>query len=151
MYCDLWPYVLWPLDFQIQKRIVSAETIWGNTVIFSYCISTNSFLPSIVSPFNSFRGNYSIHEVKNCHNAETIWNFPHFPLSKKTSFCGNYTRKYGIWWNVIIQIETLWLGCFLAWSNVKPSFNSKLFFLRWVALTQWRHLFSSFPPWPYLP
>ena len=32
MYCDLWPYVLWPLEFQIQKRIVSAETIWGNTV-----------------------------------------------------------------------------------------------------------------------
>ena len=32
MYCDLWPYVLWPLDFQIQKRIVSVETIWGNTV-----------------------------------------------------------------------------------------------------------------------
>ena len=32
MYCDLWSYVLWPLDFQIQKRIVSAETIWGNTV-----------------------------------------------------------------------------------------------------------------------
>ena len=28
----MWPYVLWPLDFQIQKRIVSAETIWGNTV-----------------------------------------------------------------------------------------------------------------------
>ena len=23
MYCDLWPCVLWPLDFQIQKRIVS--------------------------------------------------------------------------------------------------------------------------------
>ena len=33
MYCDIWPYVLWPLDFQIQKRIVSAETIWGNMVI----------------------------------------------------------------------------------------------------------------------
>ena len=32
MYCDLWPYVLWPLDFKIQKRIVSAETIRGNTV-----------------------------------------------------------------------------------------------------------------------
>ena len=32
MYCDLWHYVLWPLDFQIQKRIVSTETIWGNTV-----------------------------------------------------------------------------------------------------------------------
>ena len=34
MYCDFWPYVLWSLDFQIQKRIVSAETIWGNTVIY---------------------------------------------------------------------------------------------------------------------
>ena len=33
MYCDLWPYVLWPLDFQIQKRIVSAEAIWGNAVV----------------------------------------------------------------------------------------------------------------------
>ena len=32
MYFDLWPYVLWPLDFQIQKRIVSSETMWGNTV-----------------------------------------------------------------------------------------------------------------------
>ena len=32
MYCDLWPYVLWPLDFGIQIGIVSAETIWGNTV-----------------------------------------------------------------------------------------------------------------------
>jgi hypothetical protein len=27
MYCDFWPYELWPLDFQVQKRIVSAETI----------------------------------------------------------------------------------------------------------------------------
>ena len=32
MYCDLWPYVLWSLDLQIQKRLVSAETIWENTV-----------------------------------------------------------------------------------------------------------------------
>ena len=31
MYCDLSPYVRWPLDFQIQKRIVSVETIWRNT------------------------------------------------------------------------------------------------------------------------
>ena len=34
MYCDLWPYVLCPLDFQVQKRIVSAETIWENTVVY---------------------------------------------------------------------------------------------------------------------
>ena len=45
-------------------------------------------------PLNSFRSNYSIYEVKNCHNAETIWKFPHFPLSKKNSFNGNYLRKY---------------------------------------------------------
>ena len=32
MYCNIWPYVLWQLDFQIQKRIFSMETIWRNTV-----------------------------------------------------------------------------------------------------------------------
>ena len=36
-------------------------------------------------------------EVSHCHNAETIWKFPHFPLSKKNSFRGNYSRKYGTW------------------------------------------------------
>ena len=61
----------------------------------SYSISANSFLPWIVSPFNSFRGNYSIYEVKNYLNAETIWKIPHFPLLKKNSFRGNYSRKYG--------------------------------------------------------
>ena len=29
-------------------------------------------LLNIFPPFNSFRGNYLIYEVKNCHNAETI-------------------------------------------------------------------------------
>ena len=43
MYCDLWPYVLWPLDFQIQKIIVSAETIWGNTVCWFHSIFHFSF------------------------------------------------------------------------------------------------------------
>ena len=36
--------------------------------LFKYRISTNSFPPL----FNSFRCNYSIFEVKNCHNAEII-------------------------------------------------------------------------------
>jgi hypothetical protein len=53
-----------------------------------YRISANNF--------NSFRRNYSIYEVKNCPNAETIRKFPHFPLSKKNSFRGNYMRKYSI-------------------------------------------------------
>ena len=32
MYCDLWSYVLWSLDFQNKKRIVFAKIIWGDTV-----------------------------------------------------------------------------------------------------------------------
>ena len=31
-----------------------------------------SFLPSILSTFNTLHGHYSIYEVKNYHNAETI-------------------------------------------------------------------------------
>ena len=74
-----------------------------------YHISPHSFLPSIVSPFNSFRGNYSIYEVKNYHNAETIWKFLHFPLSKNNSFHGNYTRKYGISKGVFGLLWTTWV------------------------------------------
>jgi hypothetical protein len=64
-------------------------------------LTLSTVFPRIVSflekfpTFNSFRGNYSIYEVKNCHNAETIWKFPHFQLSKKSTFRGNYTWKYG--------------------------------------------------------
>ena len=32
MYYELWPYILCPLDFQFQKRILSAKTIPRNTV-----------------------------------------------------------------------------------------------------------------------
>ena len=55
-------------------------------------------------PFNSFSNNYSIYEVKNCQNAETILKFPHFPISKKNSFCGNYSRKYGIYVKLFIIV-----------------------------------------------
>ena len=43
---------------------------------FAKClISIKQFtvFPRIVSPFDSFRGNYSIYEVRNCHNAETFY------------------------------------------------------------------------------
>ena len=68
---------------QIFKRVIkeiigdiSKVSSWptyhlGNVIFFKYRISTNSF-----------RGNYSIYEVKNCH-AETIRKFLHFTLSKK--------------------------------------------------------------------
>ena len=32
MYCNLWPYVLWPMDYRILKRIVSMEIIRRNMV-----------------------------------------------------------------------------------------------------------------------
>ena len=50
MYCDLWPYVLWPLDFQIQKRILSAETIWGNTVFRIWFLVTGRWNETIIRP-----------------------------------------------------------------------------------------------------
>jgi hypothetical protein len=88
-------FVIMYLDCQNIKIVSWISLIIAN--VLEYRISGNSFLPWIVSPFNSFRGNYSIYEVKNYHNAETIWKFPHFTLSKKNSFRGNYSRKHGIW------------------------------------------------------
>ena len=70
--------------------------------IFKCRISANSFLPWIVTPFNSFRSIYSIYEVKNCHNAENIWKFPHFPLSTKNSF---------------LEIQYLLLFSQVSWNN----------------------------------
>ena len=69
----------------VASRIISRNMVnimWTCT----YHIFANSFLPWIISPLNSFRNNYSTHEVKNRHNAEIIWKFPHFPLSTKNSF-----------------------------------------------------------------
>ena len=50
MFCDLWPYILWPLDFIIQKRIVSDETIWGNTVSKLFSLYILRKYPSIEIP-----------------------------------------------------------------------------------------------------
>ena len=59
--------------------------------VFLQIVSSLEYFP----PFNIFRSNYSIYEVKNCHNVETIWKFQHFLLSKKNNFRRNYSRKYG--------------------------------------------------------
>ena len=52
MYCHLWPYVLSPLDFQIQKGIVSAETLRGNTVCRGLVTFVKSFPPIQEFPLN---------------------------------------------------------------------------------------------------
>ena len=75
----------------INSKIENYTIVTSGTIFFHYFVSESKYRISA----NSFRGNYSIYEVKNCHNAETIWKFPHFLLSKKNSFRGNYTRKYG--------------------------------------------------------
>ena len=74
--------------------LVSNNVFFIRKLVTEYHISANSFLSWKVPPFNSFHGNYSIYKVKNCHNAETILKFPHFPLSKKNSFRRNYKWKY---------------------------------------------------------
>ena len=83
--CFVWIH----LNLVIQSSLMNHGS-WK----FRYRISTISFLPLIVTFFNNFRGNYSIYEVKDCHNAETIWKFPHFSLSKENSFLGNYIQTY---------------------------------------------------------
>ena len=90
------------IKYQSQLQLRSFS-IWRKMKLYySTKISLDAIFPQIISsleqftPFNSFPNNYSIHEVKNCQNAETIWKFPHFPLSKKNSFRGNYMRKYSI-------------------------------------------------------
>ena len=80
--------VYYSLHYASQQRINFLEK---NGTIFPRIVSSLKKFP----PFNSFLGNYSIHEVKNCHNAEIIWKFSYFPLSKKKSVRRNYSQKYG--------------------------------------------------------
>ena len=72
---------VWSLCFQVYLNFnfqmsenISIEFLCSILLegVSLYRISANSFLPWIFSPFNSFRNNYSIYEVKNCHNAKTI-------------------------------------------------------------------------------
>ena len=60
-------------------------------IVFSleYFPPLNSF-PTLVRKLFKF----SLHKRK--LNAETIWDFQGFKNSKKNSFRGNYSRKYGI-------------------------------------------------------
>ena len=61
-------YVLWPLDFQVQKRIVSAETIWGNTVVIEKSKLANipkTTLDHGQKPFFIREHLYNIHYVLN--------------------------------------------------------------------------------------
>ena len=39
---------------------------------FMESVTPVAVFPQIVSPFDSFRGNYSVYEVRNCHNAENF-------------------------------------------------------------------------------
>ena len=63
----------------LPKILQSSRFICKQPGLYIYRISANSFL-----------GNYSIYEVKDGHNVETIWKFPHFPLMKMNSFHRNY-------------------------------------------------------------
>ena len=60
--------VLWPLDFQIQKRLVSAETIWRNTVSMK---DHNSYLSNHTVSSAQSRVNFGT------HTNESSWNRKH--------------------------------------------------------------------------
>ena len=65
---------MWPLDFQIKKRIVSAETIWGNWVILGLCLK---------SGLSSWFGKEKI--VKTNYLCATVPPPPSLPQTPKTS------------------------------------------------------------------
>ena len=71
----------------------------------------------------SFCGSYSIYELRNCHNAETIWKYSRFPLSKKNSFWRNYSRKY--------SIQYFWVFLLYCWGEFFCLYSSRtIAFLR---------------------
>ena len=65
--------------------------------VFPHIVSSLEYFP----PLNSFPTflrklfKFSLHRRKT--NAETIWIFWGFTISKKNSCCGNYLRRYGIY------------------------------------------------------
>ena len=65
---------------------------------------------------NSFRGNYSIYEVKNWHNAETTWNFSTFSTFKKkidsTETIRGNTVNLLIDWRFIVHFNLPLLSMF---------------------------------------
>ena len=87
MYCDLWPYVLWPLDFRIQERIVSAETIWRNTVC-KYKQNNNSKWPS---DYNSWKHQQTLYMRKRSWKVTS--NNKHNLVSEEASVGSNSIRR----------------------------------------------------------
>ena len=82
------------------------------SMISKYCISANSFLPWIVNSFHTFMY---------CHQKSQYIR----PNSKKNSFHGNYSRKYGKW--KVDHKEKLQV-LFLYISKLKVRQSRKVFF-----------------------
>ena len=57
----------------INSKIENYTIVTSGTIFFHYFVSESKYrISAKFPPLNSFRGNYSIYEVKNYHNAETI-------------------------------------------------------------------------------
>ena len=104
MHCDLWPYVLWPLDFRIQKRIVSAETIWDNTVFFAkiLVLSSKSYFRDLAFP------NFLSHKIQQIHELQEF-KFLRTNYQYQTKKIYNFAGDF--------------------WAHFKMIFFGKLFFL----------------------
>ena len=107
MYCDLWPYVLWPLDFQIQKRIVSAETIWENTVYISWCVNRVTVFQNFgllskqyVSPAPLRHISLGKGSIEGDWRSTMYWNRSYvdvYTINKKCNISGCIRRGGGCW------------------------------------------------------
>ena len=102
-----------------------------------------TMFPRIVSPLELFPRNDSIYEVKNCHNTETIWKFPHFSHSKKNIFRGNYSRKYGI---SIIAMQTHMGRNNVAISKIKSLWSETIYIFSTYLVQQLFCLFYQSKP-----
>ena len=91
MYCDLWPHV--PLDFQIQKIIVSKETIWENTVCQKY-----KFQIYETHIFVAYLWNKQMSSWQNRDYFQKRIRYKKFIYSEKTTkFCKIFPLLLSVW------------------------------------------------------
>ena len=87
-----WPWILPQITSKIRKLalvfFLMNFQFWKKNILFIYHSSANSFCPWIVSYLELFPLLNSFHTFMYCNQRS--------PNSKKNSFHGNYSRKYGM-------------------------------------------------------
>ena len=108
-------YVLWPLHFQIQKRIVSAETIWGNTVCtilwnggpIKSCQNISVFGTYVMSSFLCAMIPNTMWTLVMCHEFHELSSNN---LVTNHSGVNNFWRRNLIWMHLYFPEVFLWFS-----------------------------------------